>query len=152
MAILVRIVSEAFLPILADWRQIIVFVSIASMALGSFAAIGQKNIKRLMAYSSIGHMGFALVGLAAAGVKGAIVISAGFRETGPEGAALEQEAREEDQPRHRDHPEAQRVEALDVMALQARRIQRVEVVGAEVGIDDTSAKHPVRCGEDSGGD
>jgi NADH-quinone oxidoreductase subunit N len=49
----------------------VVFVSIASMALGSFAAIGQKNIKRLMAYSSIGHMGFALVGLAAGTAEGA---------------------------------------------------------------------------------
>jgi NADH-quinone oxidoreductase subunit N len=48
-----------------------VFVSIASMALGSVAAIGQTNIKRLMAYSSIGHMGFALVGLASASVEGA---------------------------------------------------------------------------------
>ncbi|MBA4784948.1 MAG: NADH-quinone oxidoreductase subunit N, partial [Rhizobiales bacterium] len=64
MAILVRIVSDAFLPLVADWQQILVFVSIASMLLGSFAAIGQRNIKRLMAYSSIGHMGFALVGLA----------------------------------------------------------------------------------------
>ena len=54
-----------------QWQQIIVFVAIASMALGSFAAIGQKNIKRLMAYSSIGHMGFALVGLAAGTVEGA---------------------------------------------------------------------------------
>jgi len=43
--------------------DLVVFVAIASMALGSFAAIGQRNIKRLMAYSSIGHMGFALVGL-----------------------------------------------------------------------------------------
>jgi NADH-quinone oxidoreductase subunit N len=49
----------------------VVFVSIASMALGSFAAIGQRNIKRLMAYSSIGHMGFALVGLAAGTAEGA---------------------------------------------------------------------------------
>ena len=52
------------------------FVAIASMALGSFAAIGQKNIKRLMAYSSIGHMGFALVGLAAGtteGVQGVLI-------------------------------------------------------------------------------
>jgi NADH-quinone oxidoreductase subunit N len=48
-----------------------VFVSIASMALGAFAAIGQRNIKRLMAYSSIGHMGFALVGLASGTVEGA---------------------------------------------------------------------------------
>jgi NADH-quinone oxidoreductase subunit N len=76
MAILVRIVSEAFLPIVADWRQVIVFVAIASMLLGSFAAIGQKNIKRLMAYSSIGHMGYALVGLAAGtetGVSGVVL-------------------------------------------------------------------------------
>ncbi|HEV7435758.1 MAG TPA: NADH-quinone oxidoreductase subunit NuoN [Pseudorhizobium sp.] len=76
MAILVRVVSEAFLPVVADWQQILVFVSIASMLLGSFAAIGQRNIKRLMAYSSIGHMGFALVGLAAGtetGVSGVIL-------------------------------------------------------------------------------
>ena len=62
-----------------QWQQIVVFVSIASMALGSFAAIGQRNIKRLMAYSSIGHMGFALVGLAAGtpeGVQGVIVYMA----------------------------------------------------------------------------
>ncbi|VVT17179.1 NADH-quinone oxidoreductase subunit NuoN [Rhizobium sp. EC-SD404] len=73
MAMLTRIVIEAFEPITPDWQQIIVFVSIASMILGAFAAIGQKNIKRLMAYSSIGHMGYALVGLAAgtqAGVSG----------------------------------------------------------------------------------
>ena len=59
-----------------EWQQIVVFVSIASMALGSFAAIGQRNIKRLMAYSSIGHMGFALVGLAAGtaeGVQGVVM-------------------------------------------------------------------------------
>jgi NADH-quinone oxidoreductase subunit N len=71
MAILVRVVVVAFPGISADWRQIIIFISIASMALGSFAAIGQTNIKRLMAYSSIGHMGFALVGLAAGTVEGA---------------------------------------------------------------------------------
>ncbi len=76
MAILVRIVINAFDPVVADWQQIIVFISIASMLLGSFAAIGQKNIKRLMAYSSIGHMGYALVGLAAgsmAGVRGVLL-------------------------------------------------------------------------------
>ena len=79
MAILVRIVIEAFQPVFADWQQIVVFISIASMLLGSFAAIGQKNIKRLMAYSSIGHMGYALVGLAAgtqAGVAGVILYMA----------------------------------------------------------------------------
>ena len=61
----------AFPDITQAWQQIVVFVSIASMALGSFAAIGQTNIKRLMAYSSIGHMGFALVGLAAGTPEGA---------------------------------------------------------------------------------
>ena len=55
----------AFPGIAPQWRQIIVFISILSMALGAFAAIGQTNIKRLMAYSAIGHIGFALVGLAA---------------------------------------------------------------------------------------
>jgi len=76
MALTVRVVMEAFEPLGADWQQIVAFISIASMALGSFAAIGQRNIKRLMAYSSIGHVGFALVGLAAnsqAGVRGVAI-------------------------------------------------------------------------------
>jgi NADH-quinone oxidoreductase subunit N len=76
MAIFIRVVIEAFQPVFADWQQVVVFISIASMVLGSFAAIGQKNIKRLMAYSSIGHMGYALVGLAAgseSGVSGVIL-------------------------------------------------------------------------------
>jgi NADH-quinone oxidoreductase subunit N len=75
-AVFVRVVVEAFQPITADWQQIVVFVAIASMVLGAFAAIGQRNIKRLMAYSSIGHVGYALVGLAAGteeGVKGVII-------------------------------------------------------------------------------
>jgi NADH-quinone oxidoreductase subunit N len=71
MAVLVRVLLTAFPGVTHEWQQIIVFVSIASMALGSFAAIGQRNIKRLMAYSSIGHMGFALVGLAAGTAEGA---------------------------------------------------------------------------------
>jgi NADH-quinone oxidoreductase subunit N len=71
MAVFVRVALTAFPGIVPEWQQIVVFVSIASMALGSFAAIGQKNIKRLMAYSSIGHMGFALVGLAAGTAEGA---------------------------------------------------------------------------------
>ncbi|WP_416065985.1 NADH-quinone oxidoreductase subunit NuoN [Rhizobium sp. ZK1] len=70
MAMMTRIVISAFQPVLTDWQQVIVFISIASMLLGSFAAIGQKNIKRLMAYSSIGHMGYALVGLAAGNQTG----------------------------------------------------------------------------------
>ncbi len=79
MAMFVRAPISAFGPITVEWQQILVFVAIASMALGSFAAIGQRNIKRLMAYSSIGHMGFALVGLAAGtqqGVQGVLVYMA----------------------------------------------------------------------------
>jgi NADH-quinone oxidoreductase subunit N len=71
MAVFTRVALTAFPGITLQWQQIVVFVSIASMALGSFAAIGQTNIKRLMAYSSIGHMGFALVGLAAGTAEGA---------------------------------------------------------------------------------
>src|SRR6478735_1611641 len=71
LAVFTRVTFTAFPGILTQWQQIVVFVAIASMALGSFAAIGQKNIKRLMAYSSIGHMGFALVGLAAGTPEGA---------------------------------------------------------------------------------
>jgi NADH-quinone oxidoreductase subunit N len=79
MALMVRVTVGAFEPVAADWLQIIVFISIASMVLGAFAAIGQRNIKRLMAYSSIGHMGYALVGLAAnseAGVRGVVIYMA----------------------------------------------------------------------------
>src|ERR1700754_4761308 len=71
IAVFTRVTLTAFPEITQEWRRIVVFVSIASMALGSFAAIGQTNIKRLMAYSSIGHMGFALVGLASGTAEGA---------------------------------------------------------------------------------
>ena len=71
LAVFTRATLTAFPGIVTQWQQILVFVAIASMALGSFAAIGQTNIKRLMAYSSIGHMGFALVGLASGTVEGA---------------------------------------------------------------------------------
>ena len=71
LAVFTRVTLTAFPGIVTQWQQIVVFVAIASMALGSFAAIGQRNIKRLMAYSSIGHMGFALVGLAAGTAEGA---------------------------------------------------------------------------------
>ena len=71
MAVIVRILVTAFPHISHEWRQIVTFIAIASMGLGAFAAIGQSNIKRLMAYSSIGHMGFALVGVAAGTVQGA---------------------------------------------------------------------------------
>jgi NADH-quinone oxidoreductase subunit N len=76
MALVTRVMVEPFGAIVGDWRQIIVFLSIASMALGAFAAIGQTNIKRLLAYSSIGNMGYALVGLAAGteqGVQGVVL-------------------------------------------------------------------------------
>ncbi|ACB95996.1 NADH-quinone oxidoreductase subunit NuoN [Beijerinckia indica] len=79
IAITMRIMITAFAGIKPQWQQIIVFISILSMALGSFAAIGQTNIKRLMAYSSIGHMGFALVGLAAGtetGIQGVLAYMA----------------------------------------------------------------------------
>jgi NADH-quinone oxidoreductase subunit N len=79
IAMFVRAAVVAFPGITTQWQEIVAFVSIASMLLGSFAAIGQRNIKRLMAYSSIGHMGFALVGLAAGtaeGVQGVLVYMA----------------------------------------------------------------------------
>jgi NADH-quinone oxidoreductase subunit N len=75
-ALTVRALVAAFPSVTVEWQQIVTFLAIASMGLGAFAAIGQTNIKRLMAYSSIGHMGFALVGLAAGtseGVQGVIV-------------------------------------------------------------------------------
>jgi len=65
MGLFARVVHDAFGGIVGDWQQILAFLSVASMYLGAVAAIGQSNIKRLMAYSSIAHMGFALMGLAA---------------------------------------------------------------------------------------
>jgi NADH-quinone oxidoreductase subunit N len=73
LALFVRLLIEPFGALVDQWRQIVWFVSVASMLLGAFAAIGQNNIKRLMAYSSIGHVGYALVGLASGtemGVRG----------------------------------------------------------------------------------
>jgi NADH-quinone oxidoreductase subunit N len=70
MALLIRVLLTAFPGVSAQWQQIVVFLSIASMLLGAFAAIGQTNIKRLMAYSSIGHIGYALIGLAAGSEDG----------------------------------------------------------------------------------
>jgi NADH-quinone oxidoreductase subunit N len=66
-----RVLFDGFEAAVADWQQVIVFVAVASVFLGSVAAIGQRNLKRLMAYSSIAHMGFALVGLAAGTEQGA---------------------------------------------------------------------------------
>ncbi|MCA0401118.1 MAG: NADH-quinone oxidoreductase subunit NuoN [Proteobacteria bacterium] len=79
IAMTTRILVDAFLPIVKDWQPILVFAAIASMGLGAFAAIGQNNIKRLMAYSSIANMGYALVGLASgtlAGVEGVVIFMA----------------------------------------------------------------------------
>ncbi|GLQ18507.1 NADH-quinone oxidoreductase subunit NuoN [Maritalea porphyrae] len=79
MALFIRVVFDTFEPIAKDWQQIVIFVSIASMVLAAFAAIGQKKLKRLIAYSSIGHVGFALVGLSAGsqtGVEGVSIYMA----------------------------------------------------------------------------
>ncbi len=65
MGLFARLLFDAFGGVTGDWGQVIALLSVASMFLGAFAAIGQRNIKRLMAYSSIAHMGFALMGLAA---------------------------------------------------------------------------------------
>src|SRR5690606_40133149 len=65
MALLARLLFGAFGNVTDDWGQIVAALAVMSMFLGSIAGIGQRNIKRLMAYSSIAHMGFALVGLAA---------------------------------------------------------------------------------------
>ena len=76
MALVTRVLMGPFGDMVEQWRQVIVVISIASMALGGVAAIVQTNIKRLLAYSSIGHMGYALVGVAAASTAGvqAVVI------------------------------------------------------------------------------
>jgi NADH-quinone oxidoreductase subunit N len=79
MSLMVRLVIDTFEPVSQDWRQIVIFLSIASMVLAAFAAIGQKSIKRLIAYSSIGHVGFALVGLSSGtqvGVEGVAIYMA----------------------------------------------------------------------------
>jgi len=79
MTLMIRLVMDTFEPITRDWQQIVIFLSIASMVLAAFAAIGQKSIKRLIAYSSIGHVGFALVGLSSGtqvGVEGVAIYMA----------------------------------------------------------------------------
>ena len=76
LSVFVRFMHVPFENIILQWQTIIIFLSIASMILGSVAAIGQNNIKRLMAYSSIGHMGYALAGLAtgtASGIQSLII-------------------------------------------------------------------------------
>ena len=70
IALLVRVLAGPFGELAAQWQQVIILMSLASMVLGSLAAIGQRDIKRLMAYSSIGHVGYALMGLAVASDEG----------------------------------------------------------------------------------
>ncbi len=70
IGLLVRVMAVPFEAVGEQWRQIIVLLSIVSMVLGAFAGVGQRNFKRLMAYSSIGHVGYALMGLAAGGQSG----------------------------------------------------------------------------------
>lgn len=70
MALIARLVQDAFGTLPNDWGQVLAALAVVSMYLGSIAAIGQKDIKRLMAYSSIAHMGYALIGLAVATPEG----------------------------------------------------------------------------------
>jgi NADH-quinone oxidoreductase subunit N len=70
LAILIRFVQIPFEQIIDQWKNILVFMSLASMILGAVAAIGQTNIKRLIAYSSIGHIGYALAGISTGTVNG----------------------------------------------------------------------------------
>ncbi len=70
MALFARVLHDAFGNAVSDWSQVVALISVLSMFLGAVAAIGQTNIKRLMAYSSIAHMGYALMGLAAGSVLG----------------------------------------------------------------------------------
>ena len=79
IALFARVLGGPFGDLAGQWQQVIVLASLLSMVLGAFAAIGQQNIKRLMAYSSIGHVGYALVGLASAseaGMRGLLVYMA----------------------------------------------------------------------------
>ncbi len=70
LAIFIRFIQIPFLQLIDHWQNILIFVSLASMILGAVAAIGQKNIKRLIAYSSIGHIGYALAGVATGTTSG----------------------------------------------------------------------------------
>ncbi len=84
LCLFLRAILIPFPDLIHQWRQIIIFISVLSMVLGAVAAIGQTNIKRLMAYSSIGHMGYALLGLAAGttlGVRGVLIYLAVYVAT-----------------------------------------------------------------------
>lgn len=74
MGLFLRVALDAFSGMIADWRQIVIFMAIASMFLGAVGAIGQSNVKRLLAYSSINNIGFVLIGLAAASAAGASAV------------------------------------------------------------------------------
>ncbi len=71
LCLFLRVLVGPFAPMIEQWQQVIVLISILSMLWGSFAAIAQKNVKRLMAYSSIGHVGYALIGLVVGNEEGA---------------------------------------------------------------------------------
>ena len=76
MALFMRVALESFAGVKPQWQQVVTALAIASMVLGAFAAIGQSNIKRLLAYSAIGNIGYALIGLAVGspeGVRGVII-------------------------------------------------------------------------------
>ncbi len=84
MGLLVRVLADAFPGLAEQWRQIIIVASVGSMVLGAVAAINQRNIKRLLAYSSIGHVGYALLGVAAgteAGIEAVLVYLAIYMPT-----------------------------------------------------------------------
>jgi len=79
IGLFIRVMIGPFGELVGQWQQIVIFVSIASMALGGFVAINQTNIKRMMAYSSISHVGYALIGLAVGnevGIQGVLIYMA----------------------------------------------------------------------------
>jgi NADH-quinone oxidoreductase subunit N len=76
MAIFIRLLMDPFANLLPDWQNILAIIAVASMAVGAFGALTQTNIKRLLAYGSIGHIGYMLIGLAAGtpeGIKGVLI-------------------------------------------------------------------------------
>jgi NADH-quinone oxidoreductase subunit N len=76
MALLVRVMVEPFGTLTHQWQQVVIALSALSMIVGAFAAIAQRNIKRLMAYSSIGHVGYMLIGVAVGdqiGIRGVLI-------------------------------------------------------------------------------
>jgi NADH-quinone oxidoreductase subunit N len=76
LCLLTRVMTGPFADLVEQWRQVVTFIAIASMFVGAFAAVVQTNIKRLMAYSSIGHVGFVLVGISAGstlGIQGVLI-------------------------------------------------------------------------------